>query len=117
MSPFARSHTQELLSKLSDPRDVDRFLAAIDILRPRLVHTREIPNGLDFLFAGPEDELRGALHSLTEIEPRGGCNIQLNYVRIETYFLLRVMGSQECQDLIRSYFAETPLREDALPTN
>jgi hypothetical protein len=108
MSLPVRSHTQELLAKLSDPKDIDRFLSAIAVLRPRLVHTREIPNGLDFLFEGPEEEIHGALRSLTEIEPRGGCPIQLNYVRIETYFLLRVLGSQECQDLIRSYFDSDP---------
>ncbi len=108
MSSAARSHTQELLSKLSNPQDADRFLSAIAVLRPRLIHTREIPNGLDFLFSGPEKEIHAALRSLTEIEPRGGCNLRLDYVRIETYFLLRVLGSQECQDLIRSYFSDVP---------
>ena len=111
MSPSARSHTQELLAKLTNPQDAERFLSAIAVLRPRLVHTREIPNGLDFLFSGPEEEIHAALRSLTEIEPHGGCNLQLNYVPIETYFLLRVLGSQECQDLIRSYFGDVPPRE------
>jgi hypothetical protein len=108
MTPSARSHTQEILARLGDPGDVDRFLSAIAVLRPRLVLTREVANGLDFLFAGPEEEIRAALRSLTEIEPRGGCPLQLNYVRIEAYFLLRVLGSQECQDLIRSYFGDDP---------
>ncbi len=108
MSQSARSHTQELLSKLTSPQDAGRFLSAIAVLRPLLVHTREIPNGLDFLFSGPEQEVHAALRSLTEVEPRGGCNLQLSYVRIEAYFLLRVLGSQECQDLVRSYFGEVP---------
>ncbi len=115
MTPSSRNHTQELLAKLSNPRDADRFLSAIGVLRPRLIHTREIPNGLDFLFSGPEEEIHAALRSLTEIEPRGGCNLQLNYVRIETYFLLRVLGSQECQDLIRTYFTDVRPGESPSP--
>jgi hypothetical protein len=106
MTPSARSHTQEILAKLANPQDADRFISAVAVLRPRLIYTREVANGLDFLFAGPEQEIHAALRSLTEIEPRGGCHLQLNYVRIETYFLLRVLGSQECQDLIRSYFGD-----------
>jgi hypothetical protein len=108
MTPSARSHTQEILAKLGDPQDADRFLSAIAVLRPRLVYTREVSNGLDFLFAGPDEEIYAALRSLTELESRGGCHLQLNYVRIEAYFLLRVLGSQECQDLIRSYFGDVP---------
>lgn len=108
MTPSARSHTQEILAKLANPQDADRFVAAIAVLKPRLVFVREVANGLDFLFAGPEEELHAALRNLTEIEPRGGCHLQLNYVRIDAYFLLRVLGSQECQDLIRSYFGDEP---------
>jgi hypothetical protein len=72
------------------------------------MHTREVLNGRDFLFSGPPEELRAALRSLTEVETRGGCHIHLNYVQLEGYFLLRVVGSEECQDLILSYFDTPP---------
>jgi hypothetical protein len=103
-----RSHTREILASLADPRDAEKFLASIHVLRPHLMHTREVPNGRDFLFSGPAEELRGALRALTEIETRGGCHIHLNYVQLEGYFLLRVVGSEECQDLILSYFETAP---------
>jgi hypothetical protein len=102
----SRNHTRELLAALADPRDAEKFLASIRILRPRLVHTREVPNGRDFLFAGPTSELREALRSLVQVERHGSCPLQLNYAQLEAYFLLRVVGSEECQDLILSYFED-----------
>jgi len=111
-SNVPRNHTRELLAALPDPRDAKKFLASIRALQPRLVHTREILNGRDFLFAGPAAELREALQSLVEVERRGNCPLQLNYAQLEGYFLLRVVGSEECQDLILSYFEDIP---DASP--
>jgi hypothetical protein len=103
----SRSHTREILASLADPRDAEKFLASLTVLRPCLIHTREVLNGRDFLFSGPTEELRRALRTLTEIETRGGCHIHLNYVQLEGYFLLRVVGSEECQDLILSYFEDS----------
>jgi hypothetical protein len=101
-----RNHTRQLLSSLADPRDVEKFLSSVRVLRPCLIHTREVPNGRDFLFAGPDADIRAALRVLVELEPQGSCPLQLNYAQIETYFLLRVVGSEDCQDLVLSYFED-----------
>lgn len=107
MTP-TRNHREELAATLANAADVDRFMAALHVLRRHLVHTREVPNGLDFLFSGPEVELHDALRTLTEIERHGRCGLHIDYVLIEAFFLLRILGSPECQDQILSFFDEPP---------
>lgn len=105
----SRNHREELAATLANRADIDRFMAALQSLRSHLVHTREVPNGLDFLFSGPEEELHDALHTLTEIERHGKCGLHIDYVRIDVFFLLRILGSPECQDQILSFFDEPSL--------
>jgi hypothetical protein len=104
-----RNHREELAATLANPADVDRFMVALQVLRRHLVHTREVPNGLDFLFSGPENDLHIALRTLTEIERHGKCGLHIDYVRIEAFFLLRILGSAECQDQILSFFDGPPI--------
>jgi len=107
--PGNRNHRQELAATLANPADIDRFVAVLRLLRRHLVHTREVPNGLDFLFSGPAGDLHEALRTLTEIERRGKCGLHLDHVQIEGFFLLRILGSPECQDQILSFFDELPI--------
>lgn len=102
-----RNHREELAATLANRADIDRLIGALQVLRPHLVHTREVPNGLDFLFSGPEEDLHAALRTLTEIERHGKCGLHIDYVRIDAFFLLRILGSPECQDQILSFFDES----------
>jgi hypothetical protein len=94
------------MEALADPQDVERLLDALRVLRRCLVHTRNVANGLDFLLSGPADELRAALRTLGELDRRGQCLLGFDYVQLEGYFLLRVVGTPECQDLVLSYLEE-----------
>jgi hypothetical protein len=97
------------MEALANPQDVERLLEALRVLRQCLVHTRTVANGLDFLLAGSEEDIRTALRTLGELDRRGRCMLGVDYVRLEGYFLLRVVGTPECQDLILSYL-EDPRR-------
>jgi hypothetical protein len=98
------SHTDQVVSSLSDQKDVARFTEARVKLKKHLVHTREIPNGKDFLFSGQAEELHGALKNLVEIEHRCSRFLQFDYAQIEEYFLLRIVGLVEHHQIIESYF-------------
>ena len=98
------SHIDEVVATLRDPKDVERFTAARQRLKRHLVHTRDLLVGKDFLFAGPPDELHEALKILVEIEHRCSRFLQLDYVQIEEYFLLRVGGPPEYSHIVESYF-------------
>ncbi len=100
------------MEALADPREAERLLDALRTLRKSLVHTRSVANGLDFLLAGPEEEIRTALRTLGELDRQGGCMLGVDYVRLEGYFLLRVVGTPECQDLILSYLEEPEAKKN-----
>jgi hypothetical protein len=76
------------------------------VLSAHLVHTREIPNGRDFLFAGPAEQIRDALRKLVEIEHRQEPLLHFDYAQVEDYFLLRIIGSSQYAERIRDYFTE-----------
>ena len=73
-------------------------------LRKYLIHTRELLNGCDYLFSGPEPEIQAMLSDLVKFERRPVHDIQFNYVKVENYFLLRMMGSEKHQREIRAFF-------------
>ena len=106
MSSPLRNHTDMLLAALSDPQDGQRLLDALSVIPRHLVHIRDVANGLDFMLSGPGDEIRAALRTLVDLERRGECLLGLDYVQVEAYFLLRVVGNAECQDLVRSFLEE-----------
>lgn len=112
MSPLPRNHAQQLMASLQDPKEVERLRAALLVVRHCLLHTRTVANGLDFLLNGTGEEVRGALRTLKDLERRADCPLSVDYVQLGEYFLLRVVGSTECQDLILS-FLEEPRPADA----
>jgi len=83
-------------------------VAARSALSRHLIHTREVPNGRDFLFSGPSDEIHDALKTLVDAEHHAEPSLQLDYAQVEEYFLLRVVGSSSCGELIRNYFPQRP---------
>ena len=98
------SHIEGILSAIADPKETERFMAARRVLQEHLVHTREILNGKDFLFAGPSDVLLRALRDLVAIEHRAGRSLQFDFARVDEYFLLRVVGAASYKEVIESYF-------------
>jgi len=98
------SHMEEIVSVLKNSEKVERFTAARQLLQGHLIHRRDIPNGKDFLFSGPSEELHQALKTLVAIEHEASRFLQFNYVQIDDYFLLRVVASTSFQDVIDSYF-------------
>lgn len=105
MTPRRRpSHTDEVISTLRDKESVQRFHAIRLVLRQHLVHKRSIPNGRDFLFKGPHDELHESLKGLVEIERSHGRFLQFDYAQVDEYFLLRVVGTEQHQHAIAAYF-------------
>ncbi len=101
-----RSHTEEITATLGNDAAVARFTAAREVLLRHLVHTREVPNGRDFLFSGPGAELHEALKTLVEIEHQASRFLQFDYVPVNGYFLLRIIGLPEFQAIIARYFRE-----------
>jgi len=104
MSRQRPSHTDEIAVSLGDQKAVARFRVARGFLQQHLVVKREIPNGVDFLFTGLAGELHGALKELVEIEHRASRFLQFDYAQIDDYFLLRVVGGEEHQETIHTYF-------------
>ena len=92
------------MSTIHDKDIVARFAATRLLLRGHLVHKRDIPNGRDFLFRGPNDELHTSLRELVDIERSHARFLQFDYVQVDEYFLLRVVGSEEYQHAIATYF-------------
>ena len=106
MSLSPRNHAQQLMASLQDPKEIEKLRGALLVVRHCLVHTRTVANGLDFLLNGTSEEVREALRTLKDLERRADCPLSIDYVQLGEYFLLRVVGSTECQDLILSFLAE-----------
>jgi len=98
------SLTPEISSAPYDPKDLERFNAARELLRQHRIHTRDIVNGKDFLFSGPIEVLHTALKELLEIEHRASRFLQFDYAQVNEYFLLRITGSRRHQETIATYF-------------
>jgi hypothetical protein len=105
MKPRRRSSQSGLArAVLDDVRDGERFTTARSLLQRHRVHTRDILNGKDFLFAGPVEVVLPALKELVDIEHRQRRFLQFDYAQIEDYFLLRIVGSSKHQGVIATYF-------------
>jgi hypothetical protein len=117
MSQSPRNHAQQLMASLRDPNDAERLREALLAVRRSLLHTRTVANGLDFLLSGTGEEIRLALRTLKDLERRADCPLSIDYVQLGEYFLLRVVGSTECQDLIRSYLEEPDPGSRKAPRN
>ncbi len=104
MTGSKRSHAEEILASLGDRRAAERFSAALGFLRGHLVVKREVFNGRDFLFAGPAAEIRAALKEIVDLEHRVSRFMQFDFVQIDDYFLLRVVGAEKYQTAIDGYF-------------
>lgn len=100
----SRSHADEVVSSLPNRQERERFTSARGLLKEHLVHEREVPNGRDFLFSGPETDLHDALRALREIESRCSRFLEFDYARIDEYFLLRIVGLPAHKDVIEGYF-------------
>lgn len=99
-----RSHKDDVVAALQDKGTITKFTAAQVLLKSHLVHTREIPNGKDFLFLGPQEELHSALKLIAEVEHTSSRFLHLDYAQVDQYFLLRVVGSESEQLVIAGYF-------------
>ena len=104
MGGLKRSHADEIAFSLGDRTAVERFHNARRLLQQHLVVKREIPNGKDFLFTGPREQLQQALKDLVEIEHRASRFLLFDYAPVEDYFLLRVIAGSEHQETIDTYF-------------
>ncbi len=104
MKSGRRSHSEEVVSTLPDVKDRERFTNARLVLKQHLVHTREVSNGKDYLFSGPEESLHTALKDLRDLEHRCSRFLQFDYAQVEDYFLLRIVGLSQHQTLIETYF-------------
>ena len=99
-----RSHKDDVVASLRDTVTIQQFLAAQALLKRHLVHTRQILNGRDFLFLGPTGELREALKLIVNVEHEYSRFIHIDFVQVDEYFLLRVVGSEADQQLVSGYF-------------
>jgi hypothetical protein len=105
MSPGAgRSHKDEIVATLRDAESIKRFTDVQSLLKSHLVHTREILNGKDFLFAGPSGLLHDALRYLIEVEHQSNRFLHVDFAQVDEFFLLRVVGSEADQEMITGYF-------------
>ncbi len=105
MSPDKRrSHKDDFVATLRDGKLAVQFTNAQALLKRHLVHTRDIPNGKDFLFLGPETELHDALKLITEIEHNSSRSLHIDFAQVDQYFLLRVVGLKKDQRIIVTYF-------------
>jgi hypothetical protein len=99
-----RSHREEVVASLRDKQVIQRFLDAQALLKRHLVHTRQIPNGRDFLFLGPEGELHDALKLIVKVEHDYSRFSHVDFVQVDEYFLFRIVGSEADQQLVSGYF-------------
>lgn len=97
-------HIDAVIAALEGEPDRERFTEARSLLKQNLIHTREILNGRDFLFAGPAGPLLDALRDLKALEYRCSRFLLFDYAQIDEYFLLRIVGQPEHQPVIESYF-------------
>ena len=73
-------------------------------LREHIVHKREIPNGMDFLFMGPAMEIHDALKQWVSVEQAENGFLQFDFAKIDDCYLLRVAGAAKYRQRIRAYF-------------
>ncbi len=100
------SHIDEVLSSVRDPQESGRFLRARQVLQEHLVYTREILNGKDFVFSGPDVLVHQALRDLVAIEHQVGRFLLFDYARVDDFYLLRIVGTEAYKEAIDSYFGE-----------
>jgi hypothetical protein len=99
-----RSHKDEVVASLRDKRVIQQFLDAQALLKRHLVHTRQILNGKDFLFLGPKNELHDALKLIVNVVHEYSRFIRIDFVQVDEYFLLRIVGFEADQQLVSGYF-------------
>jgi hypothetical protein len=105
MSPGrTRTHAEQVVSALRNQEERDRFTRSRQALKQHLIHKREVPNGRDFLFLGPAEELHEALRSLRDLESHCTRFLEFDYAQIEGYFLLRIVGLPQYLETIDAYF-------------
>jgi len=97
--------------KRQSPKDIlasHRFAKDENLIRSKLqrwiVHTRDVANGKDFLFSGPESQIRSHLKSLIAEEKMRSSDLTLTYVHLDEYVLLRITGPPSSQSTIDKYF-------------
>jgi hypothetical protein len=105
MTSSRSSHIEEVLSSVGDPQASARFIEARQVLQEHLVCTREVLNGKDFVFSGPEKVIRVALHNLVDVEHRVGRFMLFDYAKVDEYYLLRIVGTEAYKDAIDTYFS------------
>ena len=98
------SHIDEVLASVRNPQESERFMQARQVLQKHLVHTREIPNGKDFVFSGPAEVVHQALRDLLSIEHQVGRFLLFDYARVDEFYLLRIVGTESYEEAIDSYF-------------
>jgi hypothetical protein len=81
--------------------ETQRICDVLESLKPHLVHTREVLDGMDFLFAGPQTDILAALRSLAALEQEGGTGARVDYARLEDFILLRVYGTGDLPEICR----------------
>jgi len=79
-------------------------MRAREVLQEHLACTREILNGRDFVFSGPEELIHRALHDLVAVEHQAGRFLLFDYARVDEYYLLRIVGTEGYKDTVDSYF-------------
>ncbi len=100
------SHIDGVLSAIHDPQATERFMRARQTLQEHLVYTREILNGKDFVFSGPENLIHLALHDLVAVEHQVDRFLLFDYAKVDEFYLLRIVGTGAYKDAIESYFEE-----------
>jgi hypothetical protein len=98
------SHIDEVLASVRTTQESERFMQARQVLQERLVYTREILNGKDFVFSGPEEVVHHALRDLVSIEHQVGRFLLFDYARVDEFYLLRIVGTEAYKDAIETYF-------------
>ncbi len=104
MAQQRSSHIEEVLSSVRDPESSERFMRARQTLQEHLVYTREILNGKDYVFSGPENLIHIALRDLVAIEHQVGRFLLFDYARVDEFYLLRIVGTEGHKEQIESYF-------------
>ena len=101
----ARSpHIDEVLAAVHSPQESERFMQARKLLQEHLVCTREILNGKDYVFSGPDEAVHQALHDLVAIEHQVGRFLLFDYAKVDEFYLLRIVGTEGYVDAIEAYF-------------
>lgn len=104
MAQSRSSHIDEVLSSVRDPQATERFMQARQTLQEHLVYTREILNGKDFVFSGPEKLIHLALHDLVAVEHQVGRFLLFDYAKVDEFYLLRIVGTEAYREAIETYF-------------